>query len=237
MSLKGQFNQIISQRVQGMRIYSFTLTNSAWLGSETFDAMLCDAYGQQPWYYRNQTLKAGQSFRFDFDTVDWQWCQGDFFAILGRKDKIVDKWVLNLKEYAPGECPECHGTHKCGHCNGQGYSFSFNSGVAQCPYCGGTGVCQTCYIPRRKPSMIAPSQNPNIGSTRAKRHRPVAVIQSEINDVRHQIEQIEWNWRMRDMRGQQVSYSLFQSENQLRYTLQMKLSKLERELAESFNNY
>ncbi len=237
MSIKGHFDQIISKRMHGVRIYSFTLTNSAWLGSETFDAMLCNASGQQPWYYREQKLKAGEAMRFDFDTVGWSWCQGDFFAILGRKDKIEKSWQLHLKEYRPGECPECHGTYRCGHCNGQGYSFSFNSGVSQCPYCGGTGICQTCYIPRRQPSMTAPSQNPNIGSTRAKRHRPVAVIQSEINDVRHQIEQIEWNWRMRDMRGQQVSYSLFQSENQLRYTLQMKLSKLERELAESFNNY
>lgn len=57
MSLKGQFDQIISQRVRGMRIYSFTLTNSAWLGSETFEAILWDDYSNQSWHYRNLSLK------------------------------------------------------------------------------------------------------------------------------------------------------------------------------------
>lgn len=237
MSLKGSFEKRISTRMNGITIYSFVLTNTEWLGSDTFDCMLCDAGGQQPWYYREQRLKAGESMRFDFDTVGWTWCQGDFFAILGRRDKIDKSWKLQLKEYRPGECPECHGTDRCGHCGGQGYSFSINGGVSQCPYCGGTGICQTCYIPRRKPVMSAQQQNPYMGSTRARHHRPTAVIQNEINDVRHQIEQIDWNWKMRQMSGQQVSYSLFQSENQLRYKLQLRLSKLELELAESYNSF
>lgn len=235
MALKGTFEKKLSAKVNGIIIYSFTITNTEWFGNETFDCMLCDAAGQQPWYYRNQKLKSGEAMRFDFDTVGWSWCQGDFFAILGRKDKIEKSWQLRLREYRPGECPECHGTCKCGHCNGQGYSFSFNGGVSQCPYCGGTGICQTCYIPRRTPKVAVAPQTPYLGSTRVRHQRPTAVIQNEINDVRRQIEQIEWNWKMRDLHGQQVSHSLFQSENQLRYTLQIRLSKLERELSESYN--
>lgn len=232
MSLKGQFNQIISQRVQGMKIYSFTLTNSAWLGSETFDAMLCDAYGQQPWYYRNQTLKAGQSFRFDFDTVDWQWCQGDFFAILGRKDKIVDKWVLNLKEYAPGECPECHGTHKCRHCNGQGYSFSFNAGVSQCPYCGGTGICSTCDIPRRTPKPMSGGPSgayQQQGSGR--RGRSAAQIQMDINDLLRKINQVDWDIKQMQITGRDVtSHRVYMSYVNLKYQYEKQMLRLQQEL-------
>lgn len=231
MSLKGQFNQIISQRVQGMRIYSFTLTNSAWLGSETFDAMLCDAYGQQPWYYRGQTLKAGQSLRFDFDTVDWQWCQGDFFAILGRKDRIVDKWVLNLKEYAPGECPECHGTHKCRHCNGQGYSFSFNSGVSQCPYCGGTGVCSTCDIPRRTPKPMGGPSGTFQQQGGSRRSRSVAEIQMDMSNVQSKINQVDWDIKKMELEGGNASsYSLYMSYVRLKSQYEMQLFKLQQEL-------
>ena len=235
MALKGSFEKRISARVNSIRIYSFTLTNTGWLGSETFDCMLSDTVGGQPWYFRSQTLKSGNAMRFDFDTVGWSWCQGDFFAILGRKDKIEHSWQLRLKEYSSGECPECHGTHKCNHCHGNGYSFAFDTGVSQCPFCGGTGECQTCYVPRRKPPLVSSQQNPYIGSTRNKHHRNPAVIQNEINDVRRQIDQIDWNWKMRDLHGQQVSHSLFSSENQLRYTLQLRLSKLEQELSESYN--
>ena len=236
MSLKGTFERrmMIQSRVGGVAIYSFTLSNTDWFGSETFDSMLCDGAGLQPRFYRGLKLKAGESMRFDYETVGWSWCQGDFFAILGRKDKIEKSWPLNLKEYRPGECPECHGTRKCSHCKGQGYSFVFQSGLSSCPYCGGTGVCQTCNVPRRTPTMTVGSAYPPNGGRR--RHRPAAVIQNDIMDVQRQIDQIEWNWKMRDLgRSPNVGYGLKSSEIQLRYTLQQRLSKLQEELRNAYN--
>ena len=115
------------------------------------DCIISDEFNQQPWFFRGQQFKAGRSYRFDFDTVNWQWYQHDYFAILGKNDKIVQRWQLNLKEYGPGECPDCHGTHRCKHCNGQGFTFppGHLSVYQMCTACGGTGVCQRCDIPLR----------------------------------------------------------------------------------------
>ena len=233
MSLKGSFEKRSSVRVKGVIIYSFTLVNDSWFGSETFDCMVCDGAGQQPWYFRDQKLKAGEAMRFDVDTINWQWCQGDFFAILGRGDKVKQSWQLKLKEYRPGECPECHGSHKCGHCQGQGFSFDFSNGVSMCPYCGGTGVCMTCEIPRRAQPLMSPQQSPMMGSTR-KHHRPTAVIQNEINDVQRQIDQIDWDLKMRDIRGTLNDHSLFSAQNELRTALRIRLMHLQQELAEAY---
>lgn len=154
MSFKGTFELTTSHRLDGFRFYSFVLKNTDWFGSKTIDCMISDEYGQQPWYFREQTLKAGRSYRFDFDTVNWTWCQHDFFAILGKNDKILQKWQLNLKEYRMGECPDCHGTHKCKYCNGQGYLFNNHTiEIKRCAACGGTGVCQRCDIPYRERRM------------------------------------------------------------------------------------
>lgn len=232
MSLNGQFNQITSNRLPGVRMYSFTLTNSEWFGSEKFDCMLCDAAGQQPWFYREQNLKAGATMRFDFDTVGWTWCQGDFFAILGRKDKIEKSWQLRLKEYRPGECPECHGTHKCDHCNGQGYSFSFNGGVSQCPHCGGTGICQTCYIPQRRPKVVSSGPSGVYQQQGGGRKgRSVAQIQMEIGDLQRKINQVDWDLRRMQMNGSDVSsHRVYMSFVNLKYQYEKQLLKLQQEL-------
>lgn len=151
MGFKGKFELTTSTRISGARFYSFVLKCTNLLLGETVDYMISDEFNQRPFYYRNQTFKAGRSYRFDFDTVDWEWCQHDYFAILGKNDKVIKKWQLNLKEYKPGECPECHGTLKCKKCNGQG--FIYQQGIMMeykaCDACGGTGICQTCFIPRR----------------------------------------------------------------------------------------
>ena len=119
---------------------------------DTVDIALCDCYGQNPWYYRDLKFKSGQSYTFDYDTVGWQWCQGDYIAIVDKNNKILQKWHLQIPEYRPGECPECHGTHKCRACNGEGYVYPRGKmwQFKRCERCGGTGICQTCDIPRRK---------------------------------------------------------------------------------------
>lgn len=153
MGWKGTFSRIQSTRLRGTSMISFTLKNDNLLLSEKVDIAIFDSYGQQPFYFRGQELKAGKSLRFDYDTVGWTWCQGDRIAILGKNDKIKEVWTLQMKEYAPGECPECHGTHRCGTCNGQG--FVYPSGKVEsfqtCPHCGGTGICPTCDVPYRTP--------------------------------------------------------------------------------------
>lgn len=149
---KGHFELHPQQRLAGTLLYSFVLKCTKWFGSETVDCMICDAYGQQPWFFRRQTFQARRSYRFDFDSVNWTWYQHDYFAILGKNDKIVEKWQLNLKEYRPGECPECHGTKKCNKCHGQGYiyppgrTWEFKT----CDRCGGTGECIRCDVPIRE---------------------------------------------------------------------------------------
>ena len=75
-------------------------------------------------------------------------------------DKIVKKWQLNLKEYGPGECPDCHGTKQCRKCHGQGFLFPLGHPelFKTCQACGGTGTCQRCDIPvRQLPSGGGPT--------------------------------------------------------------------------------
>lgn len=157
-SLKGSFRRVISARAAGLPVYSFELRNTAWLRSVTVDLLISDASGLKPWYFRETVIKAGHSVIFNPDTCGWDWAQGDFCALLGKNDRMESKWELRLKVYAPGECPECHGTHKCSHCRGEGYSFNTRTvEITRCPYCGGTGVCQTCYIPERGFNATAPA--------------------------------------------------------------------------------
>lgn len=153
MSWKGKFERIPSTRLGGTMMISFTLRNDNLLFSEKVDIAIYDSFGQQPFYSRNRKLEAGKSLRFDFDTVGWTWCQGDKLAILDKKGRIDQCWELNMKEYGPGECPECHGTHKCGNCNGLGYVYPRRKieEYKTCPHCGGSGVCPTCDVPYRTP--------------------------------------------------------------------------------------
>ena len=160
MSFKGTFTRVPSKRLAGCMTISFSLKCTNWLQSETIDVGLFPADGSQPWYFRDLHFKAGQTYEFNYDSIDWFWCQGDYAAILGKDDRIIEKWALQLKEYGPGECPECHGTTKCRNCHGQGYIYPPGKvyEYKTCTKCGGTGICQTCRIPRRKsPSGGGPS--------------------------------------------------------------------------------
>lgn len=155
MSFKGTFKRVSSNRLANIIVLSFELKCTNMMFGETVDVGLFPSDGSQPWYYRGLKFKAGQTYVFNYDTVDWNWCQGDYAAILGKNDKVIDKWQLHLREYSPGECPECHGTHKCRTCNGSGMVYPPHKiwEAKSCPECGGTGICKTCDIPRRKPKL------------------------------------------------------------------------------------
>ena len=45
--------------------------------------------GSQPWCSRSLNVKAGQTYVFNFDSIDWNWYQGDYVAILGAGNKII----------------------------------------------------------------------------------------------------------------------------------------------------
>lgn len=154
--MKGTFSIYPPQRLGGtIRLWQFVLKNDNMFFSSKVDVVLSDCYGQKPFIFRNIKLNAGQSVAFNLDTVDWQWYQDDFAAIIDKNNKILQKWVFHIKEYAPGECPDCHGTHKCRHCHGQGLIYPPGRiwEVSSCIHCGGTGLCLTCDINRRGPAL------------------------------------------------------------------------------------
>lgn len=155
MGFSGSFRRKQSPRGHNVVLYSFTLKCTNLFQSETVDIGIFPSNGAQPWFFRNQRLRAGKSYDFDYDTIGWEWCNHDVIAILDKNDQPVKKWELNLKEYAPGECPRCHGTHKCHKCNGEGFIYPNGriENFKQCPECGGTGICQECDIPTRGPRI------------------------------------------------------------------------------------
>lgn len=156
MSFKGTFRRVPSSRLGNIIILSFELKCTNMMFGETVDVGLFPSDGSQPWYFRDLKFKAGQTYVFNHDTVDWSWYQGDYAAILGKNNQIIDRWELRLKEYGPGECPDCHGTKKCRACNGRGLIFPTGKiweEYQSCKACGGTGICHTCDIPRRKPKF------------------------------------------------------------------------------------
>lgn len=160
MSFKGTFSRYASNRLYGHIFIRFSLKCTNLFLGETIDLGIFPSDGSQPWYYRGLKFKAGQTYAFDYDTVDWNWCQGDYAAILGSGNKVLQRWALQMKEYGPGECPECHGTHKCRNCRGTGFynppGTRHIEEQKRCPKCGGTGICQTCDIPRRRPRFGGP---------------------------------------------------------------------------------
>ena len=244
MSLKGEFYWIRSMRQGGRKAISFTLTCTNLFQSETIDAAIIDGTGQlQPMIFRQQTLKAKESLRFDFDTVDWDWCQGDIFAILDKNGQMDKKWVLNLKTYAPGECPECHGSHKCRQCNGTGMIYNRPTHTYnQCEACNATGICQMCYVPVRRTSSIADVSGGNaiygrrqIPDVYAARQRKIAALKQRISEVREILEDAKYEERIMRLRGTDItSRTVFTNHASLIYkyekqliTLQSQLSQLE----------
>ena len=241
MSFKGEFYWIRSMRQGGRKAISFTLTCTNLFQSETIDAAIVDGTGQlQPMIFRQQTIKAKESLRFDFDTVDWDWCQGDIFAVLDKKGQMGQKWVLNLKTYAPGECPECHGTHKCRQCNGTGMIFhrathTYN----QCEACNGTGICQTCFVPLRNTSNAtytpggkgySVGQNPNVD---AARQRKIAALKQRISEIREKLEDAKYEERIMRLRGTDLtSRTVYTTHASLIYRYETELINLQSQLSQ-----
>lgn len=239
MGLKGNFEWYNSLRTGGGKTISFTLTCDNLFQSESFDCAIMSSNGAiQPMIWRGQTLKAKQSLRFNFDTVDWQWCNGDAFVILDKNDSIKKKWTLNLQQYAPGECPECHSTLKCRKCSGKGFLYLPNHTMEQCDVCHGTGVCQTCYIPVRNFShsnfsrQTGPGQQ---GGTQVM-DRQIENLRRQITDLQSKIEKTQWDMRIMQLKDMdRTNSSVYLSYNQLlhRYNIQMvslqsQLEQLER---------
>lgn len=241
MSLKGEFNWIRSMRQGGRKAISFTLTCTNLFQSETIDAAIVDGTGQlQPMIFRQQTLKAKESLRFDFDTVDWDWCQGDTFAILDKKGQMGQKWVLNLKTYAPGECPDCHGTHKCRQCNGTGMIFNRPTHTYnQCEACNGIGICQTCFVPMRNTSTATYAsggtgycvgQSPNVD---AARQRKIAALKQRISEIREKLEDAKYEERIMRLRGTDLtSRTVYTSHASLIYRYETELINLQSQLSQ-----
>lgn len=196
MGLKGQFLGYDSLRMSGRKAISFSITCTNLLQSEVFDAVLVDGSGQSaPQYFRELRLPAKKSFRFDADSCGWYWCQNDFFTTLGPNNKIKERWGLHLPQYAPGECPDCHGSHKCKHCRGKGYVLDGRSHIINtCLMCGDNGVCQTCFIPTRnmpaasQPYGMASARNPAVTADRdIHRDRHIAQLRQRIAELQEKV--------------------------------------------------
>lgn len=241
MSFRGEFNWIQCLHQGGRKAISFTLKCTNMFQTETFDAAIIDGNGQlQPMMFRQQRLAANKSLRFDFDTVGWDWCQGDTFAIIDKKGQMdkKNKWTLNLRVPAPGECRECHGTHKCKYCNGTGMITNHRQHeIESCTACHGTGVCQNCYVPFRNGaaggtvgmgSTYNPADMPNPSA--ARQHKADSLRQ-RIQELQAKLERAEWDERIMKLRGTDVSSRrVYMSQVGLKYQYERQLSELQYEL-------
>lgn len=253
MSFKGQFSWIQSVRQGGRKAISFTLTCTNFFQSETFDAAVIDSTGQlQPMLFTQLTLGAKKSLRFDVDTVGWDWCQGDTFAILDKNRQIDknNKWTLNIKVPAPGECRDCHGTHKCKYCNGMGIvTDNYTHEISSCEVCHGTGVCQACYVPFRNAASVGVGFQPNVmgefgcnasqsGSSNqeAAKQRKIAALRRSIQELQAKIERADWDERMMKLRGTDISSrTVYMSQVNLKFQYEKQLSELQYKLQQLEN--
>ena len=246
MSFEGKFYWIECMRQGGRKAISFTLTCTNLFQSETFDAAIVDGTGQlQPMIFRQLNLPAKKSLRFDFDTVGWNWCQGDTFAILDAQGQMAHKWTLNLKVPAPGECKDCHGTHKCRHCNGRGTITNHRTHeIYSCETCKGTGICQTCFVPMRNPQFYnqdysgqgnSEQQMPNPD---ANRQRRINSLRQRIYELQAKIEKAKWDERIMRLRDTDISsYCVYQSQLNLKFQYEKQLLRLRAELQQLEESY
>ena len=231
MAIKGSFEWFNSLRQGGRRAISFTLTNRNMFSPETFDCAIIDGTGQTPPQIRRQLkLKVNESFTFNMDTCGWDWCNGDYFAILGKKDKEKERWDLKLKIYDRGECPECHGSYRCTKCNGTGTIQNQHlHTIESCQACIGTGVCQTCYVPIRQGSNLANQVYGNVQmpNPEMSRQRKIETLRRTISDLQAKIEKEDWNQRMMQLKGMDW-------RSRITYSSQMELKQMyERQLLQA----
>lgn len=240
MGLVGSFDWYRSLHQGGKKAISFKLTCDNMITNEIFDCAIIDSTGQQPTQVRRQLkLKPNGSFTFNYDTCGWDWCQGDYFVILGKDDKVKKRWDLNLKVYGPGECPECHGSHRCTKCNGSGILRDQHThSISGCPTCNGTGECQTCYVPLRSGSALAsavygggPMPNPGLS-----RQRKMEALRRTIADLQTKIEREEWNQRMMQWKGMDLAArTAYSSQMQLKSQYERQLLQAQYELQQLEN--
>lgn len=242
MDLKYDWQQYGSTRKGGQLSYSLLITCTRWWRTEKVAFKLVDGNGQLPPKDGYIELKAGMSVNIDYDTYDWDWCDGDFIIIYDSKGREYDRQVFRKRTYAPGQCPECHGSHHCATCHGTGRITDRMHMVSTCPRCLGTGVCQTCYVPMRNGGMtanmsytgstVATNTNPNVEMSR---ERKIAALRKRIMDLEAMISQCEFDERMRKMRTANFGYDTSRTTDdmrqaQLKYTYQSQLIQLRHEL-------
>lgn len=239
MGLKGEFFWNRSKRRGGKKIISFDLKNENIFQSETFDAVII-GQNVEPMFFNQLQLNAGKCYRFDYDSVDWDWCLGDTFAILDKNRDTKQKWNLNIPMYGPGECPDCHGTHRCMYCRGSGtITDSRTHMINMCMNCFGTGECQKCYVPIRlkktsgdlssdTSSPISTGQRPN---PKEQREMRMKILRQEIDSLQSKIDKAMFDEKMMKIRGTDVSsFNVYHSQLLLRQGYEMQLSNLQSEL-------
>ena len=240
MSFRGSFDWFTSLHQGGKRAISFTLTCKNMLIPETFDCAIIDSTGQQPTQIRRRLkLKPNESFTFNYDTCGWDWCQGDFFAILGNNDKIQKRWELNLKVYGRGECPDCHGSHRCVKCNGIGTIRNQHvHTISACPTCNGTGICQKCYVPMRAGTNLSNEVygNAQVPNPLMNRQSKIAALKKTISELQSKIEKADWDLRMMQLKGMDVSsHTVYSSQLELKFQYERQLIQLQYELQQLEN--
>ena len=235
MGLRGSFDWFRSLHQGGKKAISFTLTCDNMITNEIFDCAIIDSTGQQPTQVRRQLkLKPNESMTFNYDTCGWDWCQDDYFVILGKGDAIKKRWDLNLKIYGRGECPECHGSHRCVKCNGSGILKNVHThSMSTCPTCNGTGECQKCYVPLRAGSSLASvvyggGAIPNPGLSR---QRKMEALRRTIADLQSKIEREELNQRMMQWKGMDIAARVaYSSQMELKHQYERQLIQAQYEL-------
>ena len=238
MDLEYTWERYGSDRKGGRLSFSLLITCTRRFFSEKVKFRLVDGSGQLPPVNDSIELVAGTSFRINYDTYDWDWCDGDYIIIFDKKGREYDRKIFRMKTYAPGECPECHGSHHCATCHGTGRITDRMHMVSTCPQCLGTGLCQTCYVPTRTMpgasfgSTIATNMNPNVEMSQ---HQRAADLRKRIMELEQMISQCDFDERMRKMRTANFGYDTSRTTDdmrqaQLKYTYQSQLIQLRHEL-------
>lgn len=241
MRLEGEYKWYQSMRKGGRWSISFLLKCTRWLRKEKFAYAIYDGTGQLQPHRSYVELGANDTMRFDYDTCDWDWCQGDTFAVLDECGEIVEHWTLNLQTYAPGECPDCHGTKRCPTCNGTGSIKDQMHMISTCQHCGGTGTCVRCYIPIRsvggptinntttmQSGTMANANHPTVDTSR---QRKMEMLRRRIHELQRNIERAEWDLHMMQISKMDTSSNgVYSSKLQLMNQYHQQLLNLQYEL-------
>ena len=168
-----------------------------------------------------------------------------FSEFLDENGKMAQKWTLNLKVPAPGECKDCHGTHKCRNCNGRGTITNHRTHeIYSCDTCKGTGICQTCFVPMRNPQFYNQdysgkgNNGQQMSSSEANRQRKINSLRQRIYELQAKIEKAEWDERLMRLRGTDISsIRVYRSQLNLKYQYEKQILQLKAELQQLEENY